>query len=116
MPNYHIGEIEVTGRNVSRPGGRKQKFAVVESHGKRTTSTEWPSLDLAMKEYQTTKHMLRENCKKPNGTVLKLMAQRKWSDNFDMLWTDESVKTIKQTTITPYSKMYSSKLKKIRGY
>jgi hypothetical protein len=116
MPNYNIGETEVTGRNVSIAGGRKQKFAVVKSRGKRTTSEEWPSQDLAEKRYQTLKHELRENCKKANGTKLKLMAQHKMSDNFDMLWTDESVKTIKQTDIAPYSKMYSSRLKKIRGY
>lgn len=117
MPTYGFHGSKIVGRNVSKPGGNEQVFAIIKTRGGRNTKIdEYPSLDLASKMYQTHKHDLRETSKRSNGTVLKLQKMMKTSDNSDMLWTDETKATIKQTTIRPYTKIYSSRMRKIRGY
>jgi hypothetical protein len=113
---HDITATNITGVNVSKTGRRKQKYIVMLGRGRKAQIEEWPCLELAMKSYQTYKHNSREACKKANGQWLRVVAVRSKSENDNMKWADESRKTVAQMKITPYSKMYSSRLKKRRGF
>jgi len=116
MAKWKIGQKEAVGRNTSVYGGRKQSY---EAHtetksGKRTVVGVYPVKDEALKMYQTLRIDLREQAKRNHGTVLRLVQTMKTSDNPNMTWTEEHRTTLKEAPIKPYSKMYSSRMKKIR--
>jgi hypothetical protein len=118
MAKWTISQKEAVGRNTSKFGGRKQSY---EAHmetksGKRTIVGVYPVKDEALKMYQTLRIELREQTKRNHGTVLRLVQTMKTSTNPNMSWTEEHRTVLKEVPIKPYSKIYSSRMKKIRGY
>jgi hypothetical protein len=117
MTRWNIGETEATGFFNSQPGGMKEKYVIVRTtNGKNRRIAECPTKDMAMKVFQTLKHDLRESAKKNTRTTIRLMSMIDWSDNGDMNWVRTTHKTINTAEIRPYSKRYSARMKRIRGF
>jgi hypothetical protein len=113
---YFLTDRKMLAVNNSKPGGREETHQIVrEKNGRKKVLDSYPTADLASKMYQTWRHDLRASAKKNDNYLLKLQVVRKFADNDNGNWDTELHTTVKSTHITPYSKSYSNRLKKLQG-